>query len=136
MGGLGIWTIGPEWETSFWCLEDWWRGHPGGTLCVEFAIPTLWKCGSGRALGGIWILIGLLVIASSNYCEMGHLKRICFLTTSFQGPSHTVSHVKIAGWHVRCQVQLQKNSKLKQCSSSLTSLKLSYTENHSFIKFY
>lgn len=66
-----------------------------GTLRVVFVIPTLGKCGCGRALGGIWILVGLLVITSSNHCKMSHLKRVRLLTTTFQCPRHTVAHIEV-----------------------------------------
>lgn len=76
------------------------------SLRVVLVIPTLGKCGWGRTLGGIWILIGFLVVAPSYNCKMRHLKCVGFFAAPFKCTCHAVAHVEVTRRDVRCQIQL------------------------------
>lgn len=71
-----------------------------------FAVPTLGQRGCGRALGGIRVLVGLFVVSSTNHREVSHLKGVGLLAAALQRAGHAVTHVEVAGRHVRRQVQL------------------------------
>jgi len=75
-------------------------------LRVMLAVPTLGECGCGRTLGGIRVLVRLLVVPPPYHREVGHLEGVGLLAAALQRACHTIAHVEVARWDIRCQVQL------------------------------
>lgn len=82
------------------------RRDPFSLLRVVLAIPTLGERGCGRTLGGVRILVGLLVVPSTDHREVSHLEGVGLLAATLQRTRHTVTHVEVARRNVRRQVQL------------------------------